>query len=183
MLADVPSNASLLAVAPKKLLGALAFEVLSLIDIKLEPERPPFVIALEASLLDEVVFEPKRPGGGVLDVLLLEDTRLKIEKSSAINAGFVVAIELPVEEEWVDALLLEGAEFEPKRPPPRDDGLDVPNTGPLLAEEPKKPPVLTAPVLVVVSLASGKGEDKSPKLKVVEPLVGSVMFFDDSIFV
>ena len=121
--------------------------------------------------MDDVAFEPKRPGDGVLDVLLLEDTRSKTEKLSAINAGFVVAIGLPVEGDWVDALLPEGAEFEPNRPSPRDDGL------------PKKPPKPKAPVLVVRSLTSGKGDDKTPKLRVVEPLVGSAVFFDDSVFV
>ena len=183
LLVVAPPNRLLLVVAPKKIPGELAFEVLSLIDITLEPKRPPFGVAIEASLLDDVAFEPKRPGDGVLDVLLLEDTRSKTEKLPAINTGFVVAIELPAEGEWVDALLPEGAEFEPNRPPPRDDGLDVPNTGPLLAKEPKEPPVLTAPVLVVRSLASGKGDDKTPKLRVVEPLVGSAVFFDDSVFV
>ena len=179
---DVPLDASLFAVVPKESPVELAFEMLSLGNMTLEPNKPPSGVAFETSLLEDLAFELKRAGDGVLDVSLLEDTRLKPEKPPAVDEGFVAPNELLVEGDWVDALLPEGVEFVPNRPLPGDDRLEVPNRGPLFAEELKKLPVLTARVLAVRFVASGEEEDNESKLKVFEPLVASAVLLDDSVF-
>lgn len=182
MPVDLPLDAPQYAVVPQESPVELAFEVLSLADMTLEPNRPPFGVGFETSLLKDVALELKRPGDGVLYVSLLEDMPLKPEKLSAVDEGFVMPNMLLVRGDWVDALLPEGAELVPNRPPPGDNGLDVPNRGPLLTEEPKKLPVLTTRVLVVWFVASGNEEDNESKLKVLEPLVAPAALFDDSVF-
>ena len=182
VLVDLPLDAFLLAVVLKESPVELAFEVLSLADMTLEPNRPPFGVAFETSLLEDVAFELKRPGDGGLDVSLLKGMPLKAEKLPAVDEGFVIPNVLLVAGDWVDALLPEGIEFVPDRSPPGDNGLDIPNREPLLAEEPKKLPVLRMGVLVVRFVASGE-EDNESKLKVFEPLVASAVLFDASVFV
>jgi len=115
----------------------------------IEPNRPPFGAAFETSLLKDVVFEPNRPRGGVLDVSLLGHTPLEPEKLPTVDEGLVDPNKLLLEGGWVDALLPEGAEFEPNGLPPGDSvffwdqSVDDPNVQLLLlgtllvAEEPE----------------------------------------------
>lgn len=86
----------------------------------LEPNRPPFGVASETSLLEDVAFEPNRPRDGVLDVSLLGDTPLEPEKLPTVDEGLVDPNKLLLEGGWVDALLPEGAQFEPNGWPPGD---------------------------------------------------------------
>lgn len=86
----------------------------------LEPNRPPFGVAFETSLFDDVAFEPNRPRDGVLDVSLLGDTPVKPEKIPTVDEGLVVPNNPLLEGGWVDALLPGGAEFEPNRLPTGD---------------------------------------------------------------
>lgn len=84
----------------------------------LESDRPPFGVAFETSLSENVAFEPNR--NGVLDVSLLGDTPLKLEKMPVVDEGLVVPNKLLLEGSWVDTLLPKGAGFEPNRLPPED---------------------------------------------------------------
>lgn len=86
----------------------------------LEPNRPPFGVAFETSLLEDVAFEPNRPGDGVLDVSLLGDMPFQPEKMPTVDEDLVDPNELLLEGGWVDALLPEGAEFEPNALLPGD---------------------------------------------------------------
>ena len=86
----------------------------------LEPNRPPFGVAFETSLLEDVASEPNRPRNGFLDVSLLVDTPLEPEKIPTVDEGLVVPNKLLPVGGWVDALLPEGAEFESNRLPPGD---------------------------------------------------------------
>jgi hypothetical protein len=86
----------------------------------LEPNRPPFGVAFETSLLEDVAFEPNRHRDGVLDVSLLGDPPLEPEKLPTVDEGLVDPNKLLLEGGWVDALLPEGAEFEPNGLPPGD---------------------------------------------------------------
>jgi len=86
----------------------------------LELNRPPFVVAFETSPLDDVAFEPDRRRDGILDVSLLGDTPLEPEKIPTVEEGWAVPNKTPLEGGWGNALLPEGAEFEPNRVPPGD---------------------------------------------------------------
>ena len=115
----------------------------------LKSNRPAFGVAFETSLLEDVALEPNTPRDGVLDVSLLGDTPLEPEKTATVDENLVVPNKLLLEGGWVDALLPEGAEFEPNRLPPGDSvffcdsSIDDPNVQLLLpgtllvAEEPK----------------------------------------------
>ena len=88
---DVPLGTSLFAVVPKGLPVELAFEMLSLADMTVEPNRPPVGVAFETSLSKDVACELNPwPGDGVLDVSLLGYTPLKPEKPPAVDEGFIV---------------------------------------------------------------------------------------------
>lgn len=89
----------------------------------LEPNRPLFGVAFETSLLEDVAFEPNRRTDDVLDVLLLGFTPLEPEKIPTVDEGLVDPNKLLLEGGWVDALLPEGAEFEPNRLPSGDSVL------------------------------------------------------------
>ena len=86
----------------------------------LEPNKPPSGVAFETSLLEDVAFELNRRRDGFLDVSLLGDTPLEPEKIPTVDEGLVDPNKLLLEGGWVDALLPEGAEFEPNRLPPGD---------------------------------------------------------------
>lgn len=63
----------------------------------LEPNRPPFGVAFETSLLEDVAFEPNRPGDGVLDVSLLGDMPFQPEKMPTVDEDLVDPNELLLE--------------------------------------------------------------------------------------
>lgn len=85
----------------------------SLANIASEPNRPPFALAFETSLAEEVGFEPARPRDKALDTSLLGDTLLKSEKIAVVDEELVVPNEVLLGGLSVDALLLlKGAEFE-----------------------------------------------------------------------
>lgn len=86
MLGGVPLDASLFAVVLSKMPIELAFGVLPLADEAAEPNRPALGVVFETSLFEDVAFEPKRRGDGVLDVSLLGDTPpLRPEKSRTVD--------------------------------------------------------------------------------------------------
>ena len=91
----------------------------ALVDVPLDaslfavvPTLKPVELAFEAGSLAKMVLEPNRPPFGVaFESPLLEDEGLGVPKKSLFR-GF-----------WVDALLIEGAEFGLNRLPPRDSVL------------------------------------------------------------
>ena len=80
-------------------------------DITLKPNRPPFGVAFETSLLEDVAFEPDRGRDPILDVSLLGNTPLEPEKISTVDEGSV------------DAFLPGSIEFELNGPPSEDSVL------------------------------------------------------------
>ena len=101
----------------------VAFETSLLTDVSFEPNRPPFDVVSETPLLVDVAFESNRRRDGVLDVSLLGDTPLEPEKISTVDEGLVDPNKLLLEGGWVNALLPEGAEFEPNGLLPGDSVL------------------------------------------------------------
>jgi len=85
----------------------------------LEPNRPPFGVAFETLLLEDLAFEPNRSRDGVLNVSLLGDTPLDPEKIPNVDSGLVDPIKPLLEGALVDALLPEAAGFDPNGLPSR----------------------------------------------------------------
>ena len=140
---DVPLDASLLAVIPKKLPVELAFEVWSLVDMALKlNESPfgeafetplledvalklnesPFGEAFETPLLEDVAFEPNRRGDGALDVSVLGDTPFEPEKLPTVDGEVVDPNKYKKLRGgvWADELSPEGAKFGPNELYPGD---------------------------------------------------------------
>ena len=120
-----------------------------MVNIALKPNRPPFGVAFETSLLEDVAFELNRCRDPVLDVSLLGNTPLEPEKIPTVDEALVDPNKLLLEEGSVDAFLPGAVEFEPNGPPSedsvlfRDSSVDDPDVQLLLlgrllvAEEPK----------------------------------------------
>ncbi len=70
--------------------------------------------------MEDAAFKPNRRRDGVLDVSLLGDTPLGPEEIPTGNEGLGDPNKLLLEGGWVDALLPEGAKFEPNELPPGD---------------------------------------------------------------
>lgn len=86
----------------------------------LAPNRPPIGVAFETPPLEDVAFEPNKPRDKGLDVSLLGDTIWGSEKIPSVDGDLVIPSKVLLGESCKDALLLEGAKFEPNRLPPRD---------------------------------------------------------------
>lgn len=138
-LGDVSLDASLFVVlvAPKISPVEPAFEAGSLASMTLEPDGPPWCVAFETPLLEDVVFEPTRLGDGDLDVLPLGVTPPKLGNMPIADEDLAVPNTLLVEEGWGDAFLIEDAEFESKRRID-DPKLQLMLLGTLLVEEEPK---------------------------------------------
>ena len=89
----------------------------------LEPNRPPFGVALETSLLGNMAFEPNTPRDGVLDASLFGDTPLEPEKILAVDEGLLNPDQIIGGGVWANKLLAGGTGFEVNGLTPRDSVL------------------------------------------------------------
>lgn len=99
VLGGVPLDASLFTVPPKRFLVELAFEVRS---------------------LEDVTFKPNKPGERALNVSLLGDPPLELEKLLTVEDDSLLPNKVLLEGVWVGGSLPQSAESKLKSPSPGD---------------------------------------------------------------
>ena len=115
-----PEKSVMLGAVPKSRPVVIVFETDSGATVVLAPNKPPFDVTFEISLLDAEAFEPNRLRDEDLGASLLGDTPSEAGNIPNFDEDSVVPDILLLGGGWVDALLTEGVEFDPDRLPDRD---------------------------------------------------------------
>ena len=118
-----PEKPVMLGAVPKFRPVVLVFETESLATVVLAPNRPPFGDAFEMPLLEDVAFEPTGLRDEDLGVSLLGDKPSEARNIPNVDGDFVVPKRLLLRGDGVDGLLMEVADFELGRLPPKDSVL------------------------------------------------------------